>query len=87
MSFATRMWARRLVNTASTTVNSRASLLRSRAMPLKAFKPIRTMATAAQQQDTAEYIKTTITEDKDFGSECHNRTMEEEVANIHFVRC
>lgn len=65
MSFTSRMFARRLFNSAATT-NARSSLLRPRAMPLKAFKPLRTMATAAQQE--AEYIRTTITEDKDFGS-------------------
>lgn len=64
MSFA-KIWTRRLVNSA----NVRTSLLfKPRAMPLRTFKPIRTMATAVQQQDTAEYIRTTITEDKDFGS-------------------
>jgi hypothetical protein len=58
------MWARRLVNTPV-----RHALLRPRVMPLKAFQPLRTMATAVQQ-DTAEFIRTTITEDKDFGGKC-----------------
>lgn len=77
MSFATRVWARRLVNAASkTTPIARTSLLRPRAMPLKAYKPFRTMATAATQSN--EYIAdvpvTTITEDaRDFGGkQCYD---------------
>ncbi|CAO3613767.1 unnamed protein product [Mucor fragilis] len=71
MSFATRVWARRLVNAASTTPAARTSLLRPRAMPLKAYQPFRTMATAAKHSD--EFIGdvpvTTITEDaRDFGA-------------------
>jgi len=66
MSFATRVWARRLVNAASTTPAARTSLLRPRAMPLKAYKPFRTMATAANQSN--DFPVTTITEDaRDFG--------------------
>lgn len=70
MSFATRVWARRLVNAASTTPVARTSLLRPRAMPLKAYKPFRTMATAAAHSNefVIDVPTTTITEDnKDFG--------------------
>lgn len=67
MSFATRMWARRLVNTASTTT-ARSSFLRPRAMPLKAYQPLRTMATAAKNEFVNDIPVTTITEDaRDFG--------------------
>lgn len=71
MSFATRVWARRLVNAASTTPVACTSLLRPRAMPLKAYKPFRTMATAAaKSNELADDIAiTTITEDtRDFGA-------------------
>ncbi|GAA5802864.1 NADH-ubiquinone oxidoreductase [Helicostylum pulchrum] len=61
MSFATRMWARRLVNAATPT--ARTSMLRPRAMPLKTYQPIRTMATAAQH----DVPITTISEDSAFG--------------------
>lgn len=73
MSFATRMWARRLVNAASAT--TRTSMLRPRAMPLKAYKPFRTMATAANQGFVGDIPITTITEDTEFGSKCE-RVME-----------
>lgn len=67
MSFATRMWARRLVNTASTTT-ARSTFLRPRAMPLKAYQPFRTMATAANHEFVGDVPITTITEDaRDFG--------------------
>ncbi|GAN07827.1 NADH dehydrogenase I, D subunit [Mucor ambiguus] len=71
MSFATRVWARRLVNAASTTPAARTSLLRPRAMPLKAYKPFRTMATAANHSHefVGDVPVTTITEDaRDFGA-------------------
>ncbi|CAO3649168.1 unnamed protein product [Mucor hiemalis] len=68
MSFATRMWARRLVNTASTTT-ARSTFLRPRAMPLKAYQPFRTMATAADHEFVGDVPITTITEDaRDFGA-------------------
>jgi NADH dehydrogenase (ubiquinone) Fe-S protein 2 len=67
MSFATRMWARRLVN-ATATANSARTFLRPRAAtPLKAYQPFRTMATAAQKEYVDDIPITTITEDKDFG--------------------
>lgn len=66
MSFATRMWARRLVNAAPATT-ARTAYLRPRATPLKAFKPFRTMATAVQQE-VGDAPVTTITEDRAFGS-------------------
>jgi hypothetical protein len=65
MSFATRMWARRLVNAAAAT--TRTSMLRPRAMPLKKYQPIRTMATAAQQEYIGDVPVTTINEDSAFG--------------------
>ncbi|KAI8385820.1 NADH-ubiquinone oxidoreductase [Blakeslea trispora] len=58
MSFATRMWSRKFANVAATATKS--TLLKPR-MPLKAFQPMRTMATSAQQ--TVAYTPTTITED------------------------
>ena len=64
MSFATRMWARKLVNTATT---ARTSFLRPHATALKAHQPFRTMATAVQQGYAADIPITTITEDRDFG--------------------
>lgn len=65
MSFATRMWARRLVNAATAT--TRTSMLRPRAMPLKTYQPIRTMATAAQHEFVGDVPVTTIVEDSAFG--------------------
>lgn len=67
MSFATRMWTRRLVN-ATATANSARTFLRPRATtPLKAYQPFRTMATAAQQQQVGDIPITTINEDTEFG--------------------
>jgi hypothetical protein len=67
MSFATRMWARRLVN-ATATANSARTFLRPRAAtPLKAYQPFRTMATAAQKEFVNDYPATSITEDAEFG--------------------
>lgn len=69
MSFGTRMWARRLVNAASTTT-ARTSFLSPRAMPIKAYQPWRTMATAANHKVVSDVPITTITEDhKDYGDE------------------
>lgn len=65
MSFATRMWARRLVNAATAT--TRTSMLRPRAMPLKKYQPFRTMATAANHGFVGDVPITTITEDTEFG--------------------
>ncbi|KAG0748427.1 hypothetical protein G6F57_002371 [Rhizopus arrhizus] len=64
MSFATRMWARKLVNAAP----NRAFLRPT--MQLKTYKPLRTMATTAKTnaEETFDFQRTTITEDKSFGS-------------------
>lgn len=63
MSFATRMWARKLVNAAP----NRAFLRPT--MQLKTYKPLRTMATTAKTnaEETFDFQRTTITEDKSFG--------------------
>jgi hypothetical protein len=70
MSFATRMWARRLVNAASINTTARTSFLRPRSMPVKTYQPWRTMATAANQQVVNDIPVTTISEDqKEYGDE------------------
>ncbi|KAG1521986.1 hypothetical protein G6F52_006251 [Rhizopus delemar] len=58
------MWARKLVNAAP----NRAFLRPT--MQLKNYKPLRTMATAAKTnaEETFDFQRTTITEDKSFGS-------------------
>lgn len=92
MSFATRVWARRLVNAASTTPAARTSLLRPRAMPLKAYKPFRTMATAANHSHefVGDVPVTTITEDaRDFGGKHPKeiRTQKHVEIKPHILSC
>ncbi|ORZ03359.1 NADH-ubiquinone oxidoreductase [Syncephalastrum racemosum] len=64
MSFAARMWARRVAS-----ATARPGLLKPRAMPTPyRFQSWRNMSVAAGHQQIADIPVTTITEDEDFGS-------------------